>query len=135
MWMCVCVRVHTRVCVCVCARTRVCVCVGAYVHTCLCIHLYVRMYVQAYTYVHMYVLVCVLKGVSCWACMDVYLKAIFTYIHVYSPGQYFNISSQYQYQSKTDNTISTILNSQYINYQHFSEQVQLPPFAVQEQSG
>ena len=35
-----------------------------------------------------------------------------------SPGQYFNISSQYQYYSKTDNTINTILNIQYIDYQH-----------------
>jgi hypothetical protein len=33
-----------------------------------------------------------------------------------SPGQYFNISSQYQYQPKTDYTIITILNSQYIEY-------------------
>ena len=33
-----------------------------------------------------------------------------------SPGQYLNISCQCQYQSKTDNTIITILNSQYIEY-------------------
>ena len=33
-----------------------------------------------------------------------------------SPGQFFNISSQYQYQSKTDYTIITIFNSQYIEY-------------------
>ena len=44
----------------------------------------------------------------------------------YSPGQCFNISSQYQYESKTNNTIITILTSQYflntkyIDYQLFS---------------
>ena len=31
-----------------------------------------------------------------------------------SPGQSFNISSQHQYQSKTDKTIITILNSWYV---------------------
>ena len=53
-------------------------------------------------------------GIPGWDKVDALVLALI--VPKGSPGQYFNISSQYQYQSKTDNTIITILNSQYIEY-------------------